>query len=237
MQCNLELSPCKLPLISNSPSLYCSQTLKGSFSASSMYSGWDIQEVARHKKVLWFGNLSLCGVISLALPRPQTRDPERPEFCEWSLKGAAGAEDAPPFPKATNLLAERCRVSSKQQRTGSKRFVIGCGENLAGAQPEAPPPPGYPGYPPGSGLWKLLLTLLGLGCPGSDGRRDTLAIASPLDCTLIVPKSLSVPASKPRLRPETLPGRGYSAVPAQKAFGARICTDCSDLLVSRNTRC
>lgn len=103
---------------------------------------------------------------------------------------------------------------------------------------EAPPPPGYPGYPSGSGrregLWKLLLTLQRLVYPGNAGRRGTLALGSPPDYTLrMYPR-----ASLFRFEGQgTLPwGRGLSAVPAQNACGCSRVHRLSHLLVSGNAR-
>lgn len=69
-------------------------------------------------------------------------------FVNGAERWLPGRKKLRPFPEAANLLAERCGVSNKQQWAGNTRDVIGCGENLAGAYPEAPPLPGYPGYRP-----------------------------------------------------------------------------------------
>lgn len=60
---------------------------------------WDRTEKrlqVRKKKVLWFGKLRPLLCHFPCPPLPQPRDQERPEFCEWSSKGAAGAGEAPP---------------------------------------------------------------------------------------------------------------------------------------------
>lgn len=149
--------------------------------------------------------------------------------------GCRGGRSSAPSLEAANLLAERCGVSNTQQWAGNIRYIIGWGEHLAGASPEAPPPPGCPGYPSGSGrwegLWKLLLTLPRLVYPGNAGRQDTLANGSPPDCTLDVPQSLGDPgcARNPSVAKVKL------QFPPQMPVGARVCTGCSYSLVSECT--
>lgn len=112
--------------------------------------------------------------LSLHAPRHVTRRGRN--FVNGAERWLPGRQKLRPFPKAANLLAERCGVSNEQQWAGNLQYIIGCGENLAGALTEAPPPPCCPGYPSGSrgriGLWKLaksrgrvLLGVLGGGTP------------------------------------------------------------------------
>lgn len=82
-------------------------------------------------------------VVSFPLPLPApTTWPRQAGILWMELKGGRkGGRGSASFSEEANLLAERCGVSNKQQWAGNRRYVIGCGENLAGPEPEAPPPP------------------------------------------------------------------------------------------------
>lgn len=158
------------------------------------------------KSFLVWGTWAFVVSFPLPLHAPNHVTRKGRNFVNGAERWLQGRDKLRPFPEAANLLAERCGVSNKQQWAGNIRYVIGWGENLAGAYPEAPPPLGYPGYPSGSGrwegLWKLLLTLQRLVFPGNAGRRDTRAIGSSPDCTLWMYPS----ASLFRLENQAVPG-------------------------------
>lgn len=113
------------------------------------------------------------------------------------LGGGCRAGEAPP-PSFKWPISERSAAGSAINNNGlgttachwlrrGPQGGAGGGAGSAGSA-SAPPLPGYPGYLSGSscreGLWKLLLRLQRLGSPRSAGRRDTLALGSPPDCTL-----------------------------------------------------
>lgn len=118
-------------------------------------------------------------VVIISLHSPPHRDQDRPEFCEWSWKVGAREERLRLLLEEANLLAERCRVSNKQQWAGNRRYVIGCGEeNLAGPEPEAPPLllPWLPVrlQPPRRSL-ETVAQIRAAGLSQGIGRRGTLA--------------------------------------------------------------
>lgn len=148
-------------------------------------------------------------------------------------RGCRGGRGPASSPKAANLLVERCGVSSKQQWAGNIRYVIGCGENLAGAEPEAPPPPGYPGYPSQRRSLETVAHITGSGLSWECWAAGPRCHWLPPDCTFR--NTLESHYAKPpgQAAPEPSPAGVNKHFPLKMLFRARN----PDVLLSGNAWC